>query len=656
MRERIWEKIAYYSRKYVMVRIPAVIMVACVIFIRLLAKYRSKERWYRRVAVATAISLFFVSVIPAPWRLFAEEDNEIVEQPPEVRATDDSLISMEVVDLSVTSGSAAKVAGYALRVSNKSEYLLTDDLLLRIEQNTDGRIVFLNEVAEKEAEFEPSLEARFDKDLMPGEYEDFFLKSAPEDFEIPVEEEVTEPEETLPEEVVSEELEEFVKDIMEESEGEPSEETEGEEEASETPEEPVVESEESSARTEEIPQEQQEPEEVPTEPAPVASLSVSEHIVKSVAAPESPVYPVINIYRLADPADPSSAETLVSGYSVTAADMTGISAWVEAEEEEQAPAVPAVPAAESSDQTSSDNSNNNKTSTSNTSAAKTGSEAKNTASTDTGAVASTGDDSKDADAGTADSDPASDEALVTTAPVPEAEEKVYDEQTLSELSDNIEKYKEYLEEQEKEEKKEEENKVDEVTEEERPADIISVKLPTTFAIPMYGAGSDIDVMSEPIVIENNSDFPVDVNISSVNMTIDRTMTKEEIKSVVVPTDGETVYDLEKAAKTCHLNLQILINDIKQAFSIDEGITNDITSFTLSRGGDGSDSASMCLYGEATYGLTGMWDDGDLKVGITFEFKKHEEDVPKEEQEPNEERDIPREQDTKEEQDTLTESE
>ena len=654
MRERIWEKIAYYSRKYVMVRIPAIIMVACVIFIRLLAKYRSKERWYRRVAVATAISLFFVSVIPAPWRLFAEEDNETVESP-QVHATDDSLISMEVVDLSVTSGSVAKVAGYALRVSNKSEYLLTDDLVLRIEQDTDGRIVFLNEVAEKEAEFEPSLEARFDKDLMPGEYEDFFLKSAPADFEIPVEEEVTEPEEVLPEEVVSEELEEFVKDIMEEPEGELPEESE-EEEVSETPEEPVVESEESSARTEEIPQEQQEPEEVPTEPAPVASLSVSEHIVKSVAAPEdpeTPVYPVINIYKLADPADPSSVKTLISGYSVTAADMTGISAWVEPEEEEQAPA---VPSAESSDQTSSDNSNNNQTSTSNTSAAKTGSEVKDIASTDTGAVASTGDDSKDADVGTADSDAASDEALVTTAPVPEAEEEVYDEQTLSELSDNIEKYKEYLEEQEKEEKKEEENKVDEVTEEERPADIISVKLPTTFAIPMYGAGSDIDVMSEPIVIENNSDFPVDVNISSVNMTIDRTMTKEEIKSVVVPTDGETVYDLEKAAKTCHLNLQILINDIKQAFSIDEGITNDITSFTLSRGGDGSDSASMCLYGEATYGLTGMWDDGDLKVGITFEFKKHEEDVPKEEQEPDEERDIPKEQDTKEEQDTLTESE
>ena len=637
MGKRIWKRIAYYSRKYVMVRVPAIILVACAIFIRLVAKYQARVKWDRRVAVATAMSLVLVSVIPAGGAyLAAPEDDEqlVLDQvdldqealEPVYETIDGALYEVRTVEapamLTVTTtGSKTVVDGTVLRVTNDSEYLIRDDLDLKIEQNDDKHIVFYVEKEtpdpEEKTVYEPSITAEFNTDLLPGEYIDYYLATAPEGFEFPepVVEEESQQNEAAPEETVDETETEEAVDASETEESEEVVEPESESE----PEETVDESEPVS-----------EP-----EPEPTAKLSVVESNVISVAAPgEDPeeVYPIINFYRAA--ADPSNPAVCITGYNLSQTEVDGIGEWHDPEEQPaETPAVVPAPQETPAETPAVTPANNNKSNNDSTSANR-----------NSGSTNGKSDDKKPAEATTADSDvttPADDSTLDggsgsaapevggasdvdATAEDSDAADEI-DEETLAQMQENFDKLDAYyaeMAEREKLEAEEEANVVSEIDEEtERPDDIISVTLPTTFTIPMYGAGSEIDVLSEAIVIENHSDFPVDVNISKVDMKIDRTFTKDEIKSVDVPVGGDTIYDLEKEAKTCHLNLQILLDGIKTVFAVNEGITTDLTSFTLDEDGCANSSASMCLYGEATYGLLHKWDDGDLKVGITFDFRK-----------------------------------
>ena len=130
---------------------------------------------------------------------------------------------------------------------------------------------------------------------------------------------------------------------------------------------------------------------------------------------------------------------------------------------------------------------------------------------------------------------------------------------------------------------------------------------------------------EPIAIRNNSDFPVDVNITSVRMTVKRDRVEREIYQAVVETGDDTTYDLSKEAeaKTCHLVMQVSSDGSKRTYRIEEGQTDNVTTFTL--GTDAADNnAAINLFGEATYGRDG-WDEGDLKVKITFDFRQKEQE-------------------------------
>lgn len=182
---------------------------------------------------------------------------------------------------------------------------------------------------------------------------------------------------------------------------------------------------------------------------------------------------------------------------------------------------------------------------------------------------------------------------------------------------------EIAEETEEIEENEAEQEEDTEETEEKRADIISVTLPTTFSIPMFAQGSKVGVQSEQVVLENHSEFPVDVNITSVTMTVQRSTQESKIYQAVVDTESGKTYDLTKEAeaKTCHLTMEVKNGGVRRRYRIEEGENEDITTFTL--GTESADrKASLDLFGEATHGREG-WDEGDLNVKITFDFRKIE---------------------------------
>ena len=679
MGKRIWKKVAYYSRKYVMVRIPAIIIVTCAIFIRLVAKYQARTQWYRRVAVATAMSLVLMSVIPMSGITLAgpEDQGQVDQEQPEAdvyEPTEDDFrnggIDAEIV---ATTGSYTDVDGvehiedmYVLRVTNRTPYDLIDDLQINIE---NGQIAFLEAVPapdhpEASAEVEPETDVNdapftrvsqytlIKEDLpgsvVEGEYSSFdiYLGQAAEPEEDAEEEATTEAlqeppvvDQVQPEN--TEDAEQTDADAEDTDSDEPSDDTtiepepiEPQETTSDTVEEPSV---SDSDETDAV----DTPSEAPAEVGEsTAALSVVENRVMSVAlAPdvnasgeETPVYPVIKVYFASNlTAEPLKSVGTTEEDRIDVASIIGsgvvIMPQTETEEDavlqtgdnnvpvtnevvapEEQPATPATPDNASASAAGTRDDKSEAPSAVTAPVVAPASQAADTAEPSYEEAEQRAEESADAE--------------VETAGEADTDVVVGDDASFVEADENTEAEEDAEDKDDPEE--EEKNRVKAIDENSRPDDIISVTLPTTFAIPMFSAGSEIDVMSEPIVVENHSDFPVDVNITTVDMKVDRTMTRDEIKSVAVETGSDRVYDLEKEAKTCHLTLQVLIDEVKNVFNIEEGVTKDLTSFTLGGKDDTKSAASISLYGEATYGLTGKWDDGDLKVSITFDFRKHGE--------------------------------
>jgi hypothetical protein len=174
-----------------------------------------------------------------------------------------------------------------------------------------------------------------------------------------------------------------------------------------------------------------------------------------------------------------------------------------------------------------------------------------------------------------------------------------------------------------------------------PQDVISVVLPTTFEIAMRPGEEENKVRSDDIVICNRSDFPLDVQISGVEVTVDKTIPEGQVLQGRLLTDDNTVYDLGAVAKSCDLDMEVLTaGRAVQTFATPEGISENITSFRLEEGQEGTDPEALRQIETAesvnspdyaivrfrgqTGGSENLWKDGDLTVKVIFSFAKHVE--------------------------------
>jgi hypothetical protein len=176
-----------------------------------------------------------------------------------------------------------------------------------------------------------------------------------------------------------------------------------------------------------------------------------------------------------------------------------------------------------------------------------------------------------------------------------------------------------------------------------PEDLISVVLPTTFDIAVLPGDSANQVYSDDIVICNKSDFPLDVEVSQVQVSVDKSTTASNVLQGTLPTGGDdsVVYDLTPATKSCDLEMKLLTAyQSEQTFATPEGGTDSVTSFRLAdacestdpkalqgvwntESVDSADYAVVRFHGTIT-GDQDAWKDGDLKVQVVFSFAKDED--------------------------------
>lgn len=180
-------------------------------------------------------------------------------------------------------------------------------------------------------------------------------------------------------------------------------------------------------------------------------------------------------------------------------------------------------------------------------------------------------------------------------------------------------------------------------------DVISVVLPTRFAVKMDPFSKEDQVVGDNIVVCNKSDFPVDVAISSVEVSVDQSIPDHpSYYNEVLQTDGEDrpVYDLHSVAqekqKSCDLKLRLMkANEATAIFAIPEGETENLIGFQLAGGNSDTDAetlqedayantvkspdyAILNIRGNLSKGTESLWKDGDLKIKIVFDFRKVEE--------------------------------
>ena len=160
--------------------------------------------------------------------------------------------------------------------------------------------------------------------------------------------------------------------------------------------------------------------------------------------------------------------------------------------------------------------------------------------------------------------------------------------------------------------------------------IISVTLPTSFDIPMFNRDNSLEVVSDDISIRNRSEFPIDVKITSVNVSIKQSV-DNKIYSTKLCTNNEYVYDLDEIAAHSDLDLHLYTGDNKERiYDLSEGENTDVASFSLAENRDeaddtgtagGSDEAAVNLRGTLMNGifLPGM--RCDLKVQVVFDFNR-----------------------------------
>jgi hypothetical protein len=177
-----------------------------------------------------------------------------------------------------------------------------------------------------------------------------------------------------------------------------------------------------------------------------------------------------------------------------------------------------------------------------------------------------------------------------------------------------------------------------------PQDVISVVLPTTFSLAMLPENSTDQIISSDIVICNRSEFPLDVEISSVEVDVDKTIPQDAARTGVLSTSGgkQTVYTLEEPDKSCDVSLQLQTADEgTQIYHMPEGITDNVTTFALGErreetnsqelqatqyvdNVESDDYAVINFRGMLSSGSKNMWRDGDLQITVVFSFAKQDE--------------------------------
>ncbi len=183
---------------------------------------------------------------------------------------------------------------------------------------------------------------------------------------------------------------------------------------------------------------------------------------------------------------------------------------------------------------------------------------------------------------------------------------------------------------------------EEALEEQKDEDddgIISVTLPTSFDIPMVNVDNSLEVLSDDINIRNRSEFPIDVRISSVNVSIKQSI-DNKIYSTTLCTNSEYVYDLDEIAEHSDIDLHLLTNTRgEEIYRLSEGENTNVARFKLDEGRENSDKAGSVEGYGSTSGITGRDEASvnlrgkimkgiflpgmrcDLRVQVVFDFNK-----------------------------------
>lgn len=124
-----------------------------------------------------------------------------------------------------------------------------------------------------------------------------------------------------------------------------------------------------------------------------------------------------------------------------------------------------------------------------------------------------------------------------------------------------------------------ENSADPDKDRKNDKDIISVRIPTNFNIPMYNIGNGVEVRSDGIEIVNESDFPVDVYVTSVSASFIET--GGGILQARNETDQEYTYDTEDMETYSNLTLSLHESGGKESIHLLKGgHAENVMKFTL----------------------------------------------------------------------------
>ena len=162
-------------------------------------------------------------------------------------------------------------------------------------------------------------------------------------------------------------------------------------------------------------------------------------------------------------------------------------------------------------------------------------------------------------------------------------------------------------------------------------DVLEIIMPTSFPITIWPYDEEgRQIYSSDVVICNQSNFPVDVNITNISLAVNHSL----------PDDfqGE-----EGISKDCKVDFRLrCMNTEPMNFLLTEGNNENIADFSLSARQEGTDSQSLLqmqtidsitspdfavfsLLGTVSEGSEMTWLDGDLKVKVTFEFHRQSEE-------------------------------
>lgn len=183
-----------------------------------------------------------------------------------------------------------------------------------------------------------------------------------------------------------------------------------------------------------------------------------------------------------------------------------------------------------------------------------------------------------------------------------------------------------------------------------PEGVVSVVLPTSFriAIRPYEIGENVQIYSDDVVICNKSEFPVDVEVSSVEVEINHATPEGKIVTKRVPVSeggSSDVLDLtesmEVPMKDCKINFKLReAGKEPLLLLLAEGNNEDVARFTLEAGQEGtnsqelmgqryvdmvasSDYAIINICGDLSEGSGDLWRSEDLVVRLVFQFHRKE---------------------------------